>query len=164
MGLPSLPTALMMGGAAINAYGQMQSGKEEAASIMAQNAITQQQGRYREARMREDTARLRGSQRVAVAKSGVMFEGSPLDVIARSAEDAELEAQALRWGLKTSDAVARADASNARRAGAARAIGSLLTGTAGALSLSGKGNFKAPGKKKGFPSPGKSLDPGSAKR
>jgi len=100
-----------------------------------------------ESRLRNIIDRTRGSQRAAVAKSGVELSGSSLDVIEYSAEQQELDALILRYAGESralarerDAAMARLNASTlraegqvVRKSGRASAAGTLLTGGIGAL-------------------------------
>ena len=112
---------------------QMAQYNAKVAQRQAQAAKMQAQ--FEEDRLRDKAARTMGSARAAYGKSGVLMEGSPLDVMAQSATDAEMDALALRWGgnLRANNyrAQARMDESEGNAAlwgGFARAGTSLLTG------------------------------------
>ena len=100
----------------------------------AQAAALKEQGIEDEKLQRAKNARLRGSQRVAFAKSGVdLSSGTPLGVLAQSAEDAELNALRVKFGFDANAARSRAEGQQAVLRGAAGATSTLL-GTVGALS------------------------------
>lgn len=94
-----------------SAYGQHQeaeAGKAQAkyqekvdrnnaviATRLAEDAL--RRGREEELRFRESTAKLKGEQRVAIAKSGVQLgEGTALDILTETAEFGELDALTIR--------------------------------------------------------------------
>ena len=106
-------------GAGISAYGQYQQGQESKqasmynASVMEQeasmaragaereNEITRQNAVLNEYRQRKQMAYSIGSQVGGYAKSGVSVStGSPLDVMADSISNAELEIQMGQWNAK----------------------------------------------------------------
>jgi len=52
---------------------------------------------FEERRFREDVRRFQGRQRAAAAAAGITLSGSPLELVAESARDAELDALAIRF-------------------------------------------------------------------
>ena len=131
----------MAAGTAVSAAGAIQSSQAQAAAFEYQGEIARRQAEYAEARYRERSQRLLSSQRTAIAKSGVTIEGTPLEVMTKTAEDAELDALAIRYGGITAQQAARFEAGSARTAGRYRAVSNLLTG-AGQTAYAGS-RFKA---------------------
>jgi hypothetical protein len=98
--MPVLAVASLMGGG-ISAYGQMQQGKETQQAQSYNAAIDEQQAQVirqnavlNEYRARKEQKIMTGAQIGGYAKSGVSVgTGSPLDVIADSLSNSELEIQ-----------------------------------------------------------------------
>lgn len=135
----ALPLALQAGGQLLASEGAAGASEFNADVARAQRRLALQRGKFAEARSREQARRFRGEQRAAVGASGTTFTGSPLLVIAEAAEDAELDALAIRFGTKTemNAAQARRDAAQFRR-NVDRATGFLRAAGTGARLL---GNF-----------------------
>lgn len=153
--------AVALVGSVTSAIGQIQSGKAEqqayemrarvaemdAADLDLQADVSKFTTEMESQRQRQRMAALQGAQRAAAAASGVGLSGSTQQVIARSAEEQELDALMLRYGgMVRQSALARsaemsrlnattlrAEGSVARAQAKSRAFGTLLTGTAGAI-------------------------------
>lgn len=146
--LSPVAVPLMLAGTGLAAAGQISSGiaagraADFNARVAEQNAELERWRSARDERLfRRDARRLQGKQRAAIAKSGVTTAGSPLEVLAETAAQAEEEALAIRFGGNVAHDRAKAQASlhrfegrQRRLAGALGAGSSLLTGAARALS------------------------------
>lgn len=101
--------------------------------VQADDAIAR--GREEEQRHRKAVRGLIGSQRAALAASGVdVNAGNAVDIQADSAEMGELDALTIRtnaareaWGFKVGAAVERQRGANARAEGNAQALGTIVS-------------------------------------
>ena len=128
LGAVTLGDVLMVGGALMGAAGAAQAGRAEAQAAEYNAALSRQEAAAEESRRRRESQRQLAQIRAGRAKSGVTTEGTPLMVLAESAELAELDALSARW---TGEASARLDEQRAKSARKAipYAVGSsLLTG------------------------------------
>lgn len=128
--LPMIGLAANIGGTALSAGGQLAAGNaaKATADFNAKKAIEEAQ--IQEQQQRTADMRTISSGRARVGSSGVEMSGSPLDVLAESARQAELNALIIRRGGQLdaqSQEIAGANAQSASRIGAA---GTLLTGGA----------------------------------
>lgn len=106
------------------------------AQLADRNAtVATQQGEVAAEQQRRVNQMRLGSIQAGYGASGVTMEGSPLDVLAESASQAELEAQNIKYnaslkamGYGDQAALDRSSAANAETAGMYSAAGSLLTG------------------------------------
>ena len=154
--MPALPTVLAVAGLAggvMSAYGQLQQGEEtqqtqnynaqldeQQAQVARQNAI------LNEYRARKEQGIMTGLQMGGYAKSGVSVgTGSPLDVIADSISNSELEIQMRNYNSevearnKESEArMRRLYGQNAVTQSKYQAVGTLLSSGTTALSRFGK--------------------------
>lgn len=158
-------TALLIGGAGVSAYGQYQQGQaakdaaEYQAAVSRNNAIMEDRRAQQELeagdreaiQRRRAIAQLIGQQRANVGASGVEASGSPLEVIADTAEqgtldmatiryNAELRAQDRRFSaqnLRAQSVLQEFEGRSAARAGQIGAFGTILGG-AGQASLAYK--------------------------
>ena len=152
--------SMMVASTALSGVSSVMQGQADAAAanynakIQAQNAIFADQraedarlrGQLEEQRVREQGNLVRKGQEARWGASGLdMGFGSPLDVIVASATRAELDAMTVRenterevedfereaWSLRAGSSMSKAEARNAKTAGALGAVGSVLTGGAG---------------------------------
>ncbi len=149
----TITTVASVGVAAYGTYQQGQAAKAEGefqedvarnnqliSERMAQDALSR--GKTAEDLQRRKISRIKGAQRTALAKSGVVIDqDSALDVLGDTAEIGELEALTIRsnaekeaYGYRTqgmnfatSGRLSRLRGDNMRRASNIRATGSLLT-------------------------------------
>jgi len=130
-------------GAVTNVIGTMQQSKAAQASANAQaqaaaynQQLAQQEASAEEARRRRMAAAQMGAIRSGIAKSGASMEGTPLAVLASSAEQAEMDALNARWEGRISSNLYGMEASAARSRAAAEkkalpfAVGSSLLSSA----------------------------------
>lgn len=118
-----LAVAGLIGGG-ISAYGSYKAGEEskEQADYNAITAETERThieavGELNEFRRRKQLATATGEQIAKYAKSGVKFTGSPLDVIADSIANAELEIAIGKFNIKTEAERKSQEAAELRRYG-----------------------------------------------
>lgn len=141
-------TAATIAGVVISAGGaiaqgqQQQAAAENAAQWSTYNAARETD----EARVNADETRRQGrirlaAGRAAVAGSGVALEGSPVDALAQSAEDVELDAQSILYAGRTRALAYTNEASRSRAAGAEASQASYWT--AGRNLLMGIGQADA---------------------
>lgn len=141
-------TALAIGatvvGAGLSFYGQMHAGAQAKATGEYNAKLAEQQAQQTELEARETTRRRRlenkrflGSQRSQYAASGVLIEGTPLEVMSETAGILELEAldytrqqTAAAQQLRSQGAASRLYGSAQQQASRIGAYGSLLSGTA----------------------------------
>jgi len=143
LAVASLATAAIGTGLAV--YGQMQQAQTAKAAGAYNAKLAEQQALQTEMDSRESIKRRRaqnkrflGSQRSAIAKSGVTIEGSPLEVMAETAGileldalDASRQARQRAAGLRAEGAMARFTGGRQATAAYIGAGSSLLSGAAG---------------------------------
>ena len=127
----------------VQALGSIMQGQQQAAASrynagVAENNATaaRQSAAYEEARQREKVQAQQGQARANAGASGLQFTGSPLDVIAQNAENAELDSLAIRDGGTLRSNAYQAQAAGDRAAADAAELGgfvgagtAVLTGT-----------------------------------
>lgn len=86
-----------MVGTVVGAYIQGKTMEQRAEQAKAEAKVTAQQTKSTEAKSRAESSRALASARTQVAASGAGIEGSPLEVLAENAKQAELEAMNIRW-------------------------------------------------------------------
>lgn len=122
----------LLGGVGLSAAGQLSGAAAQSQALAREAELGQREAQFEEARLREGAEELRGRQRVAAAKSGVAPSGSILEVMRKSAEEAELEALNIQFGGEAKSQARLFEAEQIRRAAPIKAAGTLLTGV-GAL-------------------------------
>tara|TARA_R100000664_G_C2757720_1_gene146106 strand:- start:1152 stop:1619 length:468 start_codon:yes stop_codon:yes gene_type:complete len=141
--------ALSAAGSVFGAFGSIQQGKaakraaDYNAAIQRNQAIAaKQKAEFDADRQRQVAAAQRAQARAGFAKGGVVMEGTPLLVLESSAEQAELDAQAILYGgdVQATGYEAQANLSemegrSAKKAGYIGAGTTLLTGVGKAGSL-----------------------------
>ncbi len=95
--------------------------------------LAEDNARYQAERQQDKVRRVMGAARVAVNKSGIAMSGSPLDVLADSAMQAELDRQAILRQGAAQAAMDRLEGSQAMQAGYFGAATALLSGTSKAM-------------------------------
>lgn len=132
LGSVSVGTALAVGGTAFSVMGALQSGAN-AQKVGEYNAtVAQQKAQADEATQRRRTNALLSTARANVGASGIELSGSPLDVIANSAAEAELDALNIRYGGQITAQRERLQGSVARSQSYTAAASSLLQGLSSA--------------------------------
>ena len=134
--------AAAVGGTAMTAAGQMQQADpaKKAASFNAavqrnQAIAARQKAEFDAKRQRSATQDLLARQRAGFAASGVVLEGTPLEVLEATAEAGELDAQVIihggelgATGFEAQSELSRFEAAAAGKAGPLAAGATLLTG------------------------------------
>ena len=126
-------TAALIGSTVISAIGQIKSGQAQAQAAEYNANLAKMEAKAEEARRRRESSQVMGKMRAGRAKSGVTAEGTPLLVLAESAEMAELDALNARWSGETQSDMYRRKASSAR---------SAIPYTVGATLLGGYSAYK----------------------
>lgn len=148
-------TILTVASTALQALGAISQGAaaKSAASYNAQlaereAATARDTAAYEEQKSRDQARKVLGAQRSAFSKAGVTLEGTPLEVLAETAAEAEADALMIRRAGSIAEARSLAEAAQQRMAGRAAmtkgimsAGGRLLGGGAKALT---KGDTKMP--------------------
>lgn len=114
----------------VSAAGASQAAQAQADAAEYNASVTRMKAEADEARQRREADRKMGSIRSGISKSGVTTEGTPLLVLAESAELAELDAQNIRWTGETSAQLYEAEAEGARDSIPYSVGASLLSGGA----------------------------------
>lgn len=141
-------TAASLAGAALATVGAISQGKQASdaakynAKIAEQNALAaRQQGAAQQEQQRKMAEKKMGSMAAAYSASGVSYEGSPLDVLAESAGNAELDYQTIKYntelkamGYSNTSELENTRGKNATTSGYLNVASSMLKG---ASSLSG---------------------------
>ena len=106
------------------------------ASIQRQNArAAKEQAAAREEQLRRDRARRIGTIRAQIGAQGGTIEGSPLDILADEAAEAELDARLVRFGGQ----VQARDFRNQARSSTLSGVGSLIGGAGQAAGTTVQG-------------------------
>ena len=108
----AIPFILMAGGTALGAYSQIQQGKAQSGQF-----------EYEAQKTEREKARMLSRQRALYAKSGVTFEGSPLEVMADTAANYEMDIQNLRQQKKSAKRTSYLNAGSTILTGAGRTFG-----------------------------------------
>lgn len=145
------PAFVMIGIAAVSAIGSLQAGQaskdasEQNAQYAEQNAaISRDKANFDATLQARESGQLLGKARAQIAKSGVAYSGSPIDVMADSAAQAELDNLAIRYGgelaargyLNQAD-ISRREGKQAQTASYFGAATSLLKGASAAYGGTG---------------------------
>lgn len=157
--LAAVAAALAVAGAAVSAVSAIQQGRaaEELAEFETDQARLEAQRARAQASADEQAQRARArrffaTQQAAAAKSGLAPVGSPLEVFAESAAEAEIDALSIRAAGSVESArllrqgeIRRFEGRQARRASFFRAGATLLGGAARAASAADSGGLFAGG-------------------
>lgn len=128
--LGTLGTVAGVGGALASASGARQSLNAQSAAATHNANLARQEASAEEARRRRASSRNLSAIRTGISKSGVTSEGTPLLVLAESAEQAEIDALSARIGGDNSANLFERQAKSARKAIPFAVGSSLLTGAA----------------------------------
>jgi hypothetical protein len=126
--LPMIGLAANIGGTAMSVGGQLAAGNAAKATADFNAQKTIEEANIQESQQRQQDLRTLSRAKAVVGSSGVEMSGSPLDVLAESARQAEMNALIIRRGGvldAQSQEIAGKNAQTASRIGAA---GTLLTG------------------------------------
>lgn len=126
--LPMIGLAGTIAGTATSVAGQLSAGNaaKSTADFNAQKALEESQ--IQEQQQRTSDMRTISSARARIGSSGVETSGSPLDVLAESARQAELNALIIRRGGALDAQSQEIAGANAQKASQFGAAGTLLTG------------------------------------
>jgi len=120
-----LPILLTVAGTAMTMVGQYQQSQAQAQTAEHNAAVAKSQadqyrkvgifeqeqiaaaGKLEEAKLRRQKRRMTGTQRAAYAASGVSLEGSPLEVMADTASQFELDIAVNKYGTKRDIAISK---------------------------------------------------------
>jgi hypothetical protein len=127
--------------AAMSAAGAIQAGQAQKKMAQYNARVAEDTARYQAERQQDKVQRLMGAARVAVNKSGIAMSGSPLDVLADSAMQSELDHQAILRQGKAQAAMDRYQGGQAARAGYFGAATALLSGASKAAGAFGGGGI-----------------------
>ena len=151
LGSVSVGTALAVGGTAFSVMGALNAGANAQKMGEYNATVSQQKAQADEATQRRRAGALLGTARANVGASGVELSGSPLDVIANSAAEAELDALNIRYGGSINAQRSRLQGDMARSQSYTAAASSLLQGLSSASRAGRTGTTQQPG---GGSSPG----------
>lgn len=126
--MPMIMMAVTAASTAMSAIGAIQAGQAQKKMANYNARIAEDTARYQAERQQDKVSRLMGAARVAVNKSGIAMSGSPLDVLADSAMQSELDHQAILRQGAAQAAMDRYQGSQAARAGYFGAATALLSG------------------------------------
>lgn len=121
-------TAIAIAGTVASIGASIAGGVQQQAAAKANAKAATQAAAFDELRQRERAQKLLAQQRVGYAKGGVTLEGTPTEVLADTAADAEIDALAIRWGGASRAAAFKAQGQQALIGGVTGAAGALLTG------------------------------------
>ncbi len=116
-------------------FGEFQAKQEENDLLIKQRATRQQ-----EASLRQASERLKGTQNVVTAASGIQMSGSPLEAMKDTYLNTEIDAQRIQYAGSIEEANSLTNAAIARVGGKARAAGLRLSAIS---SLIGGGSAMA---------------------
>ena len=122
--------AALIGSTLFSAMGAAKAGQAQVQAAEYNASVSTMEANAEEARRRRESNKTMGKMRAGRAKSGVTAEGSPLMVMAESAEMAELDALNARWSGQTQSDVYKRQASSTRGAIPYTVGASLLGGYA----------------------------------
>lgn len=90
--LAVIGTTLAVGGSVMSAKGQLAQGEADLKTANFNAKLEEIGGLQKSSLIRRRARRHKASQRVAIAKAGVTVEGSPMDALAASAAESEVDA------------------------------------------------------------------------
>lgn len=126
--LPLIGLGLNIGGTALGVGGQIAGGNAAKATAEFNAQKATEEAAMQEQQQREADRRTISMASARIGASGIERSGSPLDVLAESARQAELNALYIRRGGALDAQGQRIAGSNAQSAARAGAAGTLLTG------------------------------------
>lgn len=127
------PAVIAVASAVISAAGQMQAARAQQATANANARAAEEAAAFRADREADRARRQLAAARVTVAKAGVDASGSPLDVLADAATEAELDRLAILRQGENARALSRYDGELAVQGGYLRSASALLRGTSGSV-------------------------------
>jgi len=135
---------LKLGGAGLEAKGVLEEGMAAYDAGQYNAASSRTQGVVEENRRRTAGKKEISKTRTGIAKSGVTFEGTPLNVLVESAANVEIDALNARWSGEQRAKMEEYKGYSAYKASQLRATAILAKGTADFLE-SGEKTAKAGG-------------------
>lgn len=126
------PSGLQIAGLSLQAFGSILTAGEAARGLRFDARETLREGKLAAIRMREEGERVQSAQRVGFAKAGVEISGTPLEVLAATANIAESNVLEIERSSARQAAELRRAARRKQRSGVFRAIGTVVGGIAGA--------------------------------
>ena len=149
MPLPLLAAGLALGGGLLKGFGGLQQSKFQAGLLdfnsqqsFRDAQIAEQNAEIKAKALRRSGRQLIGKQRVQIAKSGLRLEGTPLELMAESMENVELDAIAIKQKgefrakqLRVRAEFEKEQAGATRRAGTLGLITDVLGGATSAGSM-----------------------------
>lgn len=145
--LPIIGLAGTIGGTAMSVGGQLAAGNAAKATADFNAQKTIEEANIQEGQQRQQDLRTLSRAKAVVGSSGVELSGSPLDVLAESARQAEMNALIIRRGGVLDAQSQEIAGKNAQTSSRIGAFGTLLTGgTKIAQDIVGlnRGRAKAP--------------------
>jgi hypothetical protein len=140
-----MATGAAIAGAAIAGGGQLFKGieqqkaaKEQARILGEEAALVREKGEFDIRRSKREFNQLLGQQRLRLAASGNLLEGSPLLILDQTIRDREEEIANIRGGVRARVSRLGAEARAARRAGRRALIGGILGAAGQGLSAGSK--------------------------
>lgn len=128
----------MVAAAVVGAAGQMKAGQDANKMAKFNAAQREEAAKYNANQLQERGTRMLGTARANINKSGITMSGSPLDVIADSAMNIELDRQAILRQTANQASLDRMDGRMRQQQGYFGAATTLLSGAAkagGALGM-----------------------------
>lgn len=132
LGSVSVGSALAVGGGIMSAFGAYSSGQAQQQQSNYNAQVERQQAMADEAAQRRRSSAILSQSRANIGASGVEIAGSPLEVMAQSAADAELDALTIRYGGEMRAQQAEYQGRVARASGNTSAATNLLMGLSSA--------------------------------
>lgn len=123
-----------LGGGVLKAKGSLDQAEAAAQAAEFNRAKALQDASAEEARIRREARKELGRRALGAAKAGVLLEGTPLDLLAQTAAEFELEAVNARVAGANTANLERRRAKNLRKQGRSAAISELIGGTTSAVS------------------------------
>jgi hypothetical protein len=114
--------------------GSNQSYNAESSAAQYNAEVARLEAKAEEDRIRRDAATKLGRVRAGIAKSGVTVEGTPLMVLAETAELSELDALNARWNGESQAKLYDRRAQSAQKAKSTAAGSALLSGVSQGIS------------------------------
>jgi hypothetical protein len=136
---------LKLGGAGLEAKGVLEEGKAAYDAGQYNAATSRTQGVVEENRRRTVGKKEISKTRTGVAKSGITFEGTPLNVLVESAANVEIDALNARWSGEQRAKAEEYKGYSAYKASQLKATAILVKGTADFLESGEKAAAKAGG-------------------
>jgi hypothetical protein len=132
------PSGLQIAGVSLQVFGALMSASESSRGLKFDAREVLREGKLAALRMREEGERVQSAQRTGFAKGGVILSGTPLEVMAETANIAESNALEIERSAARQAKELRRAARRKKRAGifgaAGAAVGGIYGGPAGAAA------------------------------